>query len=137
MNPKEFRISLSLAFTLLLMAGLFLLLGAHGTATAAPPAAPPTAPLFPEDIVDVEWERVYSGTLDGVTYSGLYWGGAGNSRVALADLDDDGDLDALLGSGGPGRNYLHFFRNTGTAAAPISLTGIRTVVSFGILRIAS
>lgn len=119
MHSPTFRVSVALVITLLLMTGLFVLVSGRSAAGAAPPEAP-ADPLAPEAIIDIEWERVYSGTLDGVLYSGLYWGGVLHSRVALADLDADGDLDALLGGHGPGQNHLlHFFRNTGTAAAPI------------------
>jgi hypothetical protein len=39
-----------------------------------------------------------------------------NSAPSFADLDGDGDLDAMVGEGDNGA--LHFFENTGTATAP-------------------
>jgi hypothetical protein len=72
-------------------------------------------------IIEVEWSRVHSGTLDGIFYDDLYWGGISSSLPTLVDIDDDGDLDLFVHGGNrqQGNNEeLHFFRNDGTAAAP-------------------
>lgn len=46
---------------------------------------------------------------------GLSLNGDRAARPAFADLDDDGDLDALAGSAG---GTFLYFENTGTASAP-------------------
>jgi len=83
---------------------------------AIPQGAEPDA-----SIIEVEWSRVHSGTLDGVFYDDLYWGGISSSLPTLVDIDDDGDLDLFVHGGNrqQGNNgELHFFRNDGTAAIP-------------------
>ena len=53
------------------------------------------------------------------------------STPAFADLDGDGDLDALIGSG----DGVHFLRNTGTPQAPIFVAAV--VDPFGIANVGS
>ncbi len=73
-------------------------------------------------INDVEWARIHSGTLDGVFYSDLYWGGIRRSSPTLVDIDGDGDPDLLVYgwnrlSGD--HDELHFFRNDGPGHSPL------------------
>jgi hypothetical protein len=65
--------------------------------------------------VDGEWTRVLTGTYDGETVPGLYLGGLNWTHPALGDLDDDGDLDLLVGEE---FGHLVLYRNEGTPAAP-------------------
>ncbi|WP_182912141.1 SwmB domain-containing protein, partial [Azospirillum brasilense] len=54
-------------------------------------------------------------TLDATNPFGLNTVGSGGAQPTFADLDGDGDLDALVGTAG-GNTY--FYRNVGTATAP-------------------
>ena len=74
-----------------------------------------------DTIIEVEWTRIHSGTLDGVFYNDLYWGGISSSSPTLVDIDNDGDLDLFVFGGNRQRGNneeLHYFRNDGSAAAP-------------------
>jgi len=66
-------------------------------------------------VAEGEWTRVLTGTYDGVSVPGLYLGGLNWTHPALADLDDDGDLDLLVGERS-GR--LVHYENIGTATVP-------------------
>ncbi|MCK4667188.1 VCBS repeat-containing protein [Candidatus Dependentiae bacterium] len=61
---------------------------------------------------EANFERVLKGTLEGEGLPGCYLGGAQNARVSFADLDNDGDLDFILGLNS---HYLWYFRNDGNA----------------------
>lgn len=65
--------------------------------------------------VDGQWTRVLTGTYQGQSVAGLYLGGLNWTAPALGDLDDDNDLDLLVGAE-PGR--LVFFRNMGDSSNP-------------------
>jgi hypothetical protein len=65
--------------------------------------------------VDGTWTRVLTGTYDGATVPGLYLGGLNWTHPTLADLDDDSDLELLVGSEG-GRLVL--YRNLGSVNLP-------------------
>jgi hypothetical protein len=66
-------------------------------------------------IVDGEWTRVLTGTYDGDVVPGLYLGGLNWTHPALSDLDDDDDLDLVVG----GRSgHLVLYRNLGNTTSP-------------------
>ena len=62
-----------------------------------------------------EWTRVLTGTYDGQEVPGLYLGGLNWTHPALGDLDDDGDLDLLVGEQS---GHLVLYRNGGGPTAP-------------------
>jgi hypothetical protein len=62
-----------------------------------------------------EWTRVLDGLYEGEPLPGLYSGGLNWTHPALADLDDDGDLDLLVGEE---RGRVWLFRNQGVPSAP-------------------
>ncbi len=64
---------------------------------------------------DGTWTRVISGAYDSQLVPSLYLGGLNWTHPALGDLDDDGDLDMLVGERG---GTLLLFRNQGTPAVP-------------------
>ncbi len=66
-------------------------------------------------VVEGEWTRVLTGAYDGRVVPGLYLGGLNWTHPALGDLDDDGDLDLLIGEQF-GRLVLYL--NQGHAASP-------------------
>jgi hypothetical protein len=66
-------------------------------------------------VSDGEWTRVLAGTYDGTSVPGLYLGGLNWTHPALADLDDDGDLDLVVGEEW-GR--LVHYENVGSATVP-------------------
>ncbi len=104
-----------------LVVGSLLAPWALTTHSQAPLLPPEPALALAPDAPEVEWTRVHSGTLDGVFYSDLYWGGIRRSSPTLVDIDGDGDLDLFVYgwnrlSGD--HDELHFFRNDGSATAP-------------------
>jgi hypothetical protein len=66
-------------------------------------------------VIEGEWTRVLTGTYDGQVVPGLYLGGLNWTHPALGDLDDDGDLDLLVGERS---GHLVLYRNQGNAASP-------------------
>ena len=66
-------------------------------------------------IVEGEWTRVLTGTYDSQGVPGLYLGGLNWTHPALGDLDDDGDLDLLVGERS---GHLVLYRNQGSATSP-------------------
>ena len=61
------------------------------------------------------WTRVLTGTYDGEVVPGLYLGGLNWTRPALGDLDDDGDLELLVGEA---FGDLVLYRNQGSTNTP-------------------
>ena len=66
-------------------------------------------------VVDGQWTRVLTGTYDDQVTPGLYLGGLNWTHPALGDLDDDGDLELLVGERS---GHLVLYRNQGTATSP-------------------
>jgi hypothetical protein len=66
-------------------------------------------------VVDGEWTRVLDGLYEGQMVPGLYLGGLNWTHPALGDLDDDGDLDLLVGERA---GQLVLFRNHGSPTSP-------------------
>ena len=66
---------------------------------------------------DTAWQQVLSGWVDDVYYENLFLGGSFYTKISLADIDNDGDLDMFYGGGDCGT--LVYFENTGTAQVPI------------------
>jgi len=61
------------------------------------------------------WTQVISGTYGSQLVPGLYLGGLNWTHPALGDLDDDGDLDMLVGERS---GTLLLYRNTGSPSVP-------------------
>ena len=66
-------------------------------------------------VVDGEWTRVLTGTYNSSVVPGLYRGGFNWTHPALADLDNDNDLDLVIGERS---GTLVLYRNVGTSAVP-------------------
>jgi hypothetical protein len=66
-------------------------------------------------IVDGEWTRVLTDTYNGDVVPGLYLGGLNWTHPALSDLDDDDDLDLLVGERS---GQLVLYRNLGSSESP-------------------
>lgn len=64
----------------------------------------------------VEWEQKLDGWIDDVYYPYLFLGGSYYTRISLADIDNDGDLDMFYGGGDCGS--LVYFENIGNAQEP-------------------
>jgi len=64
---------------------------------------------------DGSWSQVISGTYGGQNRPGLYLGGLNWTHPALGDLDDDGDLDMLVGERA---GSLVLYRNEGSPTVP-------------------
>ena len=66
-------------------------------------------------VVEGQWTRVLTGTYDGQVVPGLYLGGLNWTHPALGDLDNDSDLDLLVGERS---GHLVLYRNEGSTASP-------------------
>jgi len=66
-------------------------------------------------VVDGEWTRVLTGTYDGEVVPGLYLGGLNWTHPTLGDLDNDDDLDLLVGERS---GHLVLYRNHGSSTTP-------------------
>ncbi len=66
---------------------------------------------------DSTWRQVLGGWVDDVYYENLFLGGSFYTRISLADIDDDGDLDMFYGGGDCGS--LVYFENLGNLREPI------------------
>jgi hypothetical protein len=65
--------------------------------------------------MDNEWTRMINGRYAGKEVSGLYLGGLNWTHPSFADLDNDGDLDLLVGEWS---GDLLLYRNNGRPASP-------------------
>jgi len=64
-----------------------------------------------------EWEQQLEGWVDGVYYPYMFLGGTYVTRISLADIDNDGDMDIFYGGGNSGS--LVYFENIGNANYPV------------------
>ncbi len=65
---------------------------------------------------DTTWQQVLAGWVDDAYYENLFLGGAYWTRISLADIDGDGDLDMFYGGGTTGS--LTYFENVGNYQEP-------------------
>jgi len=65
----------------------------------------------------IEWEQKLDGWVDDVYWPYLFLGGTYYTRISLADIDNDGDLDLFYGGGSSGS--LVYFENIGNANNPV------------------
>jgi hypothetical protein len=65
---------------------------------------------------DTTWTQVLPAWVDDVYYPTFFLGGNYYTRISLADIDGDGDLDMFYGGGGSGS--LVYFENVGTPQEP-------------------
>jgi hypothetical protein len=79
-----------------------------------------------EIVVEDTMQRVFGGTLNGVFEPGLYAGGIHWVKPALADLDNDGDLDLFVGDH---NGHIIRYRNDG-----LETKDFRSLGDFGSLR---
>lgn len=66
-------------------------------------------------VVDGQWSRQLTGLYEGQNTFGLYSGGLNWTHPAFVDLDNDNDLDLLVGEN---FGHLTLYRNKGTAVVP-------------------
>ncbi len=71
---------------------------------------------------DTSWTQAMGGWLDGVYYPNFFLGGNYYTRIALADIDADGDLDMFYGGGSTGS--LVYFENIGSPSGPEFVLGL-------------
>ena len=79
-------------------------------------------------VVDGEWTRVLDGIYEGASVPGLYYGGFNWTHPALADLDDDGDVDLLVGDE---TGTLTLYRNDDVTSGTTKAQRARTLAQTG------
>jgi hypothetical protein len=65
---------------------------------------------------DTTWQQVLGGWVNDVYYENLFLGGSYYTRISLADIDGDRDLDMFYGGGDCGS--LVYFENVGNSRQP-------------------
>jgi hypothetical protein len=84
---------------------------------------------------DTAWQQVLPAYVDGVYYQNFFLGGNYYTRIALDDIDADGDKDLFYGGGSSGGPA--YFENVGTAQTPRLVLryerfpGLGPITSFG------